>query len=98
MRRLVVKAGSSATSSRPSCPMAATAGTFLTGSENALFLSTTRAQTMPILVAAMNAGEKGVLWWNMSVVIVVMIVPVVLMALVLQRFIARGILLGAVKG
>jgi len=64
----------------------------------ALFLSTTNAQTMPILVAAMNGGEKGVLWWKMCVVIVIMIIPVVLMALVLQRFISKGILLGAVKG
>ena len=64
----------------------------------ALFLSTTKAQTMPILVAAMNAGEKGILWWTMSVVIIIMILPVILMALVLQRFIARGVLLGAVKG
>lgn len=64
----------------------------------ALFLSTSNAQTMPILVAAMNAGEKGILWWTMSVVIIIMIVPVILMALVLQRFIARGMLSGAVKG
>jgi multiple sugar transport system permease protein len=64
----------------------------------ALFLSTTNAQTMPILVAAMNAGERGTLWWSMSVVIIVMILPVVLLALVLQRLIAKGILLGAVKG
>ena len=63
-----------------------------------LILSTTNAQTMPILVAAMNAGEKGVLWWTMAVVIVVMIIPVVLMALLLQRFIAKGILLGSIKG
>jgi multiple sugar transport system permease protein len=64
----------------------------------ALFLSTSRAQTMPILVAGMAAGERGVLWWTMSVTIVVMIIPVVAMALILQRFITRGILLGAVKG
>ncbi len=64
----------------------------------ALFLSTTKAQTMPILVAAMNAGERGILWWSMSVVIIVMIIPVVVMAIVLQRFISRGVLLGAVKG
>ena len=64
----------------------------------ALFLSTSRAQTMPILVAAMNAGEKGVLWWSMCVVIIIMIVPVILLALLLQRYIARGVLLGAVKG
>lgn len=64
----------------------------------ALFLSTTKAQTMPILVAAMNAGEKGILWWSMSVIIIIMILPVILMALVLQRFISKGVLLGAVKG
>jgi multiple sugar transport system permease protein len=64
----------------------------------ALFLSTSKAQTMPILVAAMNAGEKGILWWTMCVVIIIMIIPVILMALVLQRFIAKGVLLGAVKG
>ncbi len=64
----------------------------------ALFISTTKAQTMPILVAAMNAGERGILWWSMSVVIVVMIIPVVAMAIVLQRFISKGVLLGAVKG
>lgn len=64
----------------------------------ALFLSTSKAQTMPILVAAMNAGERGILWWSMSVVIVVMIIPVVFMAILLQKFISKGVLLGAVKG
>ncbi len=64
----------------------------------ALFISTSKAQTMPILVAAMNAGERGILWWSMSVVIVVMIIPVVAMAILLQRFISKGVLLGAVKG
>jgi multiple sugar transport system permease protein len=64
----------------------------------AVFLSTSRAQTMPIMVAAKNAGEKGIFWWEMCAVIVVMIAPVIVMALVLQRFIAKGVLLGAVKG
>lgn len=64
----------------------------------ALFLSTSKAQTMPILVAAMNAGERGILWWTMSVTIVVMIIPVVILAIVLQRFITKGLLVGAVKG
>ena len=64
----------------------------------AVFLSTSKAQTMPILVAAMNAGDRGILWWTMCVVILVMIVPVILMAVLLQRYIAKGVLLGAVKG
>ena len=64
----------------------------------AVFLSTSKAQTIPILVSAMNAGERGILWWSMCVVIIVMIIPVVFMAIVLQRFISKGVLLGAVKG
>lgn len=64
----------------------------------ALFLSTSKAQTMPILVAAMNAGERGILWWTMSVAIIIMIIPVVVLAVVLQKYISKGLLVGAVKG
>jgi multiple sugar transport system permease protein len=64
----------------------------------AVFLSTAKAQTMPIMVAAKNAGERGILWWEMCAIIVVMIIPVIVMAIILQRFIAKGVLLGAVKG
>ena len=64
----------------------------------AVFLAYAKVQTMPIMVAAKNAGEKGVLWWEMSAVIVIMIIPVILMAILLTRFISRGVLMGAVKG
>lgn len=63
----------------------------------ALFLSTARAQTIPLLVSAQNA-TRGPQWWYMSVLIIIMILPVILLTLVLQRFIAKGLLLGAVKG
>lgn len=63
-----------------------------------LFLTSTKAQTLPILIAAMNTGERGVYWWNMSAIILLMILPVILMAFVLQRFISKGLLIGAVKG
>jgi multiple sugar transport system permease protein len=64
----------------------------------AVFLAYAKVQTMPIMVAAKNAGEKGVLWWEMCAIIVVMIIPVILMAIALQRFISKGVLMGAVKG
>jgi multiple sugar transport system permease protein len=64
----------------------------------AVFLATVKVQTLPIMVAAKNAGEKGVFWWEMCAVIVVMIVPVIVMAIMLTRFISKGVLLGAVKG
>ena len=63
----------------------------------ALFISTADAQTMPMLVAAQNA-TRGPQWWYMSVLIVIMIAPIVLTAAVLQRHIARGLMVGAVKG
>lgn len=64
----------------------------------AVFLSTSKAQTMPIMIAAKNAGERGILWWEMCAIILVMIIPVIIMAIFLQRFIAKGVLLGAIKG
>jgi len=64
----------------------------------ALFISTSKAQTLPILVAAMNAGERGILWWTMSVAIIIMIIPVVVLAVILQKYISKGLLVGAVKG
>ncbi len=64
----------------------------------AVFLATVKVQTMPIMVAAKNTGEKGIFWWEMSALIVVMIIPVILMAVLLTRFISKGVLMGAVKG
>jgi multiple sugar transport system permease protein len=63
----------------------------------ALFLSNAKAQTMPVLVSAQNT-TRGPQWWNMSVLIVVMIAPVVVISSILQKHIARGLLVGAVKG
>ena len=63
----------------------------------ALFLSTANAQTLLLLVAAMNA-TRGPQWWYMAVVIIIMITPVIAITIVLQRFITRGLLIGAVKG
>jgi multiple sugar transport system permease protein len=63
----------------------------------ALVLTSAEAQTMPLQVAAQNA-TRGPQWWAMSVLILIMITPVVVMAVVLERYISRGILVGAVKG
>lgn len=63
----------------------------------ALMLSGARMRTMPLLVAAQDA-TRGPQWWAMSVLILLMIVPVIAMAVVLERYISRGILVGAVKG
>ncbi|MCS7220083.1 MAG: carbohydrate ABC transporter permease [Anaerolineae bacterium] len=63
----------------------------------ALFLTSARAQTLPLTVAAQNA-TRGPQWWYMSVLILIMILPVIAMAIALERYIARGLLVGAIKG
>jgi multiple sugar transport system permease protein len=63
----------------------------------ALVLTSANAQTMPLQVAAQNA-TRGPQWWAMSVLILIMITPVVIMAILLERYITRGILVGSLKG
>ncbi|NCF68132.1 MAG: ABC transporter permease subunit [Chloroflexi bacterium] len=63
----------------------------------ALFLSSANAQTLPLTVAAQNA-TRGPQWWYMSVLILIMILPVVIIAMLLERYIARGLLVGSIKG
>jgi multiple sugar transport system permease protein len=85
--------------SRPSLASAFLLMLILTWNEYllALMLSTADTQTLPLLIAAQNA-TRGPQWWYMSVLILVMIVPVVAMAVALERYIRRGMLIGAVKG
>ena len=63
----------------------------------ALFLTSANAQTLPLSIAAQNA-TRGPQWWYMSVLILLMITPVILMAIALERYIAKGLLVGAIKG
>jgi multiple sugar transport system permease protein len=63
----------------------------------ALFLSGAKAQTLPYVISSQNA-TRGPQWWNMSVLILIMILPVIGMAVALERYISRGLLVGAVKG
>jgi multiple sugar transport system permease protein len=63
----------------------------------ALFLSGAKSQTLPLTVAAQNA-TRGPQWWYMSVLIMIMIIPVIAIAIALERYIARGLLVGAIKG
>ncbi len=63
----------------------------------ALVLTSANAQTMPLQVAAQNA-TRGPQWWAMSVLILIMIAPVIAMAVALERYITRGILVGSLKG
>jgi multiple sugar transport system permease protein len=63
----------------------------------ALFLTGSQTQTMPLLVSGQN-GVRGPQWWNMSVLVFLMVLPLIIMSFVLERYIAKGLLVGAVKG
>jgi multiple sugar transport system permease protein len=63
----------------------------------ALFLSGSQTQTMPLLVSGQN-GVRGPQWWNMSVLVFLMVLPLIIMSFVLERYIAKGLLVVAVKG
>jgi multiple sugar transport system permease protein len=62
----------------------------------ALFLSSAKAQTLPYVIAAQNA-VRGPQWWYMSVLILIMIIPVIAVAIALERYISRGLLIGSIK-
>jgi multiple sugar transport system permease protein len=63
----------------------------------AAFLTGAKSQTLPVTIVAQNA-TRGPQWWYMSVLILVMIAPVILIAVLVERYMAKGLLVGAVKG
>jgi multiple sugar transport system permease protein len=42
--------------------------------------------------------QQGVLWGPLSAAAVVCVIPMIVMALILQRYIVRGLTFGAVRG
>jgi multiple sugar transport system permease protein len=63
----------------------------------ALALSAKGAITIPVHMAG-TAGTRGVQFWYLAVRQLIAILPPVLIALAAQRYIVRGLTLGAVKG
>ncbi len=62
-----------------------------------ILVSTPELLTMPVALTQMNL-QYGVRWDNLSAAAVMYIVPTMIMALLLQRYITRGLTAGAVKG
>ncbi|WEZ82314.1 carbohydrate ABC transporter permease [Rhizobium sp. 32-5/1] len=62
----------------------------------ALFLTNSKWQTLPILVAGQNS-QRGDEWWAISAAALVAIIPMVVMAGILSRLMRSGLLLGAIK-
>src|SRR5919201_3005142 len=63
----------------------------------ALILTANQAMTMPILIAGQNTS-RGIEWWTLSALVLIEMVPVIIGTVLLQRFISRGLIAGALKG
>lgn len=62
-----------------------------------ILVSTPDLLTMPVALSQMNL-QYGVRWDNLSAAAIMYIVPTMIIALLLQRYITRGLTAGAVKG
>jgi multiple sugar transport system permease protein len=60
-------------------------------------LAITDATTLPVVVSSF-IQDKGTRWGPMAALAVVTVVPVIVFALAVQRYLVRGLTLGAVKG
>ena len=62
----------------------------------AALLTSTHANTLPVLVAS-QTGSQGISWWSMAAVSFAAILPLIVIGVVLERFIIKGMAAGAVK-
>ena len=62
----------------------------------AVLLTATNTITVPVLVAS-QTGSQGINWWAMAAVSFAAILPLIIVAVLLERFIVRGMSAGAVK-
>lgn len=63
----------------------------------ALMLTNFEAITMPVLIAGQN-NTRGIQWWYISALTLTAVIPVVVIGLLLERYITRGLVAGAIKG
>jgi multiple sugar transport system permease protein len=63
----------------------------------ALMLTNFEALTMPVLIAGQN-NTRGIQWWFISALTLTAVAPVILIGLLLERYITRGLVAGAIKG
>ncbi|MBI4923294.1 MAG: carbohydrate ABC transporter permease [Devosia nanyangense] len=62
-----------------------------------LTLTSLSAKTIPVAIASF-VGDNALAWGQMSALSIASFVPILLMALTVQRYLVRGITFGAVKG
>jgi multiple sugar transport system permease protein len=62
----------------------------------AALLTSTNAVTLPVMVAS-QTGSQGISWWSMAALSFAAILPLIVIGIVLERYIIKGMAAGAVK-
>ncbi len=63
----------------------------------AALLTSSQAKTLPVMVAS-QTGSQGINWWSMAALSTAAIAPLVLIGIVLERYIIKGLTAGSIKG
>ena len=62
----------------------------------AALITSTHAKTLPVMVAS-QTGSQGISWWSMAAISGASVVPLVIVGILLERYIVKGMAAGAVK-
>jgi len=62
----------------------------------AALLTSSHAKTLPVMVAS-QTGSQGISWWSMAALSLAAILPLIIIAIMLERYIIKGMAAGAVK-
>lgn len=62
----------------------------------AALLTSTNAKTLPVMVAS-QTGSQGINWWSMAALSWAAILPLIVIGIVLEKYIIKGMASGAVK-
>lgn len=62
----------------------------------AVILTTSKAKTLPVVISGFIT-DKGMIWDQLTALGVITVLPVLVFALLIQRYLVRGLTLGAVK-
>lgn len=62
----------------------------------AALLTSTNAVTLPVMVAS-QTGSQGISWWSMAALSFAAILPLIVIGILLERFIIKGMAAGAIK-
>ena len=63
----------------------------------ALMLTFSRASTLPMYIAGEGTQSYGPQWWYLSALSLMAVVPMAIVAVLVERYISRGLVVGAIK-